>query len=84
MLVKQDIVFLRLPSGQVKPDINSNVVRYFYSQPLDIFRGVLELLFVIMASIYFTRTMGRWYLKGKAYMQKVFSKQSAELKANNV
>ena len=84
MLIKEDIKFTNLPAGYIKPMIMTRVTRNFYDSNIDIFRGVLECLFILLASIYFTRTMRRWYLKWKEYMSKVFSKQSEQMKANNL
>ena len=83
MVVKFDIYFMRLPSGQIKTSTQANIFRDFYLHPLDWFRAALECLYVILASLYFTRTMRRWYLKGKIYLVNVFGQQNERLKANS-
>ena len=83
MVVKFNVLFMRLPSGKIKASTEANIFRLLYFHPIDQFRGALELLFVIFASLYFTRTMRRWYFKGKAYMINVYQQQNARLKANS-
>ena len=83
MVVKFDIYFMRLPSGQIKTSTQANIFRDFYLHPLDWFRAALECLYVILASLYFTRTMRRWYLKGKIYLINVFGQQNERLKVNS-
>lgn len=82
MVVKNDIIFTRVPTGYIIPSYKTQAIRYFYQSAVDYFRGVLECLFLIIASIYFTRTMNRWYIKGKIYTKKKFDNQSARLKNN--
>jgi hypothetical protein len=84
MLVKEDIMFVRLSAGYIHPKIETNVTRYFYSTSLDMLRGVLECIFLILAGVYFTRTMRRWYLKGILYMKKIYDKHTPRLKDNNL
>lgn len=84
MVFKNDIMFTRLPSGGIVPLFRARASRYFYSTSLDIFRAVLEVLFLIVAGIYFTRTMNRWYIKWKQYMAKVYEQQSPRMKTNNL
>jgi hypothetical protein len=52
MLILNTISFSKSPSGEIKPKYYSEVGGHYYETPFDIFRGCLEVIFLIMTTWY--------------------------------